>query len=79
MRETMWTDFKGADYGYGFQVSQGPGGKVVGHSGGFPGINSQLDIYVDSGYIIAVMSNYDGGASPLANRIGRILARVKKQ
>lgn len=76
MRERMWTDFKGANYGYGFTVSQGPGGKVVGHSGGFPGINSQLDIYVDSGYIVAAMSNIDNGASPLANRIGRILARV---
>jgi CubicO group peptidase (beta-lactamase class C family) len=77
MLETLWTDFKGANYGYGFAVAQGPGGKVVGHSGGFSGINSQLDIYVDSGYIVAVMSNYDNGASPLANRIGRTLARIK--
>ena len=77
MRETMWTDFKGANYGYGFAVAQGPGGKVVGHSGGFTGINSQLDIYVDSRTIVAVMSNYDNGASPLADKIGRILARVK--
>jgi CubicO group peptidase (beta-lactamase class C family) len=77
LRDTMWTDFKGADYGYGFRVAQGAGGKVVGHGGGFPGINSQLDIYVDSGYIVAAMSNIDNGASPLANRIGQILARVK--
>jgi len=77
MRELMWTDFKGANYGYGFGVVQSPGGKAVGHSGGFDGINSQLDIYLDSGYIVAVMSNYDNGASPLANRIGRTLARVK--
>ncbi len=77
LRETMWTDFKGSNYGYGFQVVQSPGGKAVGHSGGFPGINSQLDIYVDTGYIVAAMCNYDNGASPLANRIGRILARVK--
>ncbi len=77
MLGTMWTDFIGANYGYGFGVSTGPGGKVVGHSGGFDGINSQLDIYVDSGYIVAVMSNIDNGASPLANRIGRTLARIK--
>ena len=77
MREIMWTDFKGANYGYGFTVAQGPGGKAVGHSGGFDGINSRLDIYVDTGYIVAVMSNIEGGASPLANKIGRILARVK--
>jgi CubicO group peptidase (beta-lactamase class C family) len=77
MLETLWTDFKGANYGYGFAVAQGPGGKVVGHSGGFPGINSQLDIYVDSGTIVVVMSNYDNGTSPLADRVGRTLARVK--
>jgi CubicO group peptidase (beta-lactamase class C family) len=77
MRELMWTDQKGENYGYGFGVSQGPGGKVVGHSGGFSGINSQLDIYVDSGYIVAVMSNIDNGSSPLAEKIGRILARAK--
>ncbi|MBN2264280.1 MAG: beta-lactamase family protein [Candidatus Aminicenantes bacterium] len=76
-RDLMWTDFKGANYGYGFTVVQSPGGKAVGHSGGFDGINSQLDIYVDSGYIVAAMANVDMGASPLANRIGGILARVK--
>jgi CubicO group peptidase (beta-lactamase class C family) len=76
-RELMWTDFKGANYGYGFVVVQSPGGKAVGHSGGFEGINSVLDIYLESGYIVAAMSNTGGGASPLANRIGAILARVK--
>jgi CubicO group peptidase (beta-lactamase class C family) len=77
--DTMWTDFKGGNYGYGFIVRQSPAGKVVGHSGGFPGINSELDIYLDSGYIVAVMSNVDDGASPLAARIGGILARVKSR
>jgi CubicO group peptidase (beta-lactamase class C family) len=77
MRDTMWTDFKGGHYGFGFEVSQGPKGKTVGHSGGFPGINSQLDIHVDSGYIVAAMCNYDNGASPLAQKIAEILARVR--
>lgn len=30
-------------------------------------------------YIVAVMSNHDGGASPLADGISRILARIKTQ
>jgi CubicO group peptidase (beta-lactamase class C family) len=77
MLQVLWTDFKDSNYGYGFTVAQGPGGKVVGHSGGFSGINSELDIYVDSGLIVVVMSNVDNGASPLASRIGRTLARVK--
>lgn len=74
----MWTDQLGANYGFGFTVSQGPAGRVVGHSGGFPGINSRLDIYPDAGYIVAVMSNIDNGAGPLAQAIGHLLERRKK-
>jgi len=73
----MWTDHLGANYGYGFNVSEGPEGKVVGHGGGFDGINSDLSIYLDSGYIVAVMSNTDRGASSVAAKIGRLLARIK--
>jgi CubicO group peptidase (beta-lactamase class C family) len=75
--KAMWTDQLGANYGYGFSVSQGPEGKVVGHSGGFDGINSNLSIYLDSGYIVAVMSNIDNGASPVARKIGHLLGRVE--
>jgi CubicO group peptidase (beta-lactamase class C family) len=76
-RDLMWTDFRGGRYGYGFQVVEGPSGKAVGHSGGFPGINSRLDIYVGSGTVVAAMCNYDSGAGALADKIGSILARVK--
>jgi CubicO group peptidase (beta-lactamase class C family) len=75
--KAMWTDHLGANYGYGFSVSEGPAGKVVGHGGGFDGINSNLDIFLDSGFIVAVMSNVDQGASPLARKISRLLGRVK--
>jgi len=75
--KTLWKDHSGENYGYGFRVVQGPNGKVVGHGGGFPGINGQLDIYLDKGYIVAVLSNYDQGASPVAQKISQLLARVK--
>ena len=54
------------EYGYGFVIDAG--GKIVGHSGGFPGINSQLDIYVGEDYTLAVMSNYGGGAEPVIEK-----------
>lgn len=73
----MWKDHAGEYYGYGFSVEEGPNGKVVGHGGGFDGINSNLDIYLDKGYIVAVMSNYDRGASPIAQKIGQLLGRVR--
>jgi CubicO group peptidase (beta-lactamase class C family) len=56
-------------YGYGFTETVEGGKRVVGHGGGFPGISSQLDIYRDQGYTLAVMSNYDGGAQPVANKV----------
>lgn len=77
-RDLMWTDHLKAGYGFGFTVEDGPAGKVVGHSGGFDGINSRLDIYLDSGYIVAVMSNVDMGAGPLARKLGQDLARVAR-
>jgi CubicO group peptidase (beta-lactamase class C family) len=75
-RETMWTDHFGAGYGYGFGIQEGPNGKVVGHSGGFSGINSNLDIMLDRGYIVAVMSNFGDAASPIASRIAALISRV---
>ena len=72
----MWTDHFDHSYGYGFGIQDALNGKVVGHSGGFSGINSNLDIMVDRGYIIAVMSNYGGGASPIADRIASLIGRL---
>jgi CubicO group peptidase (beta-lactamase class C family) len=59
------------DYGFGFGVQMG--GRIVGHSGGFPGINSQLDIYVGEDYTVAVMSNYGGGAQPIIEKARTLL------
>ena len=59
------------EYGFGFGVEAG--GRVVGHSGGFPGINSQLDIYVGEEYTMAVMSNYGGGAQPVIEKARSLL------
>ncbi len=73
-----WTDYSNGAYGYGFSIRKGASGKVVGHSGGFPGINSNLDIFLDNGYVVAVMSNYDQGASPLAKKISDLIARLSK-
>jgi CubicO group peptidase (beta-lactamase class C family) len=56
--ETRW-------YAYGFQDKILNGQRVVGHGGSFPGVNSFLDMYVDSGYVIVVMTNRDNGVVPV--------------
>jgi len=46
----------------------------VGHTGGAPGINAQLDIYPDSGHIVAVLANYDPpAASQIAQTVRTLL------
>lgn len=52
-----------AKYAYGFFDEAIDGKRIVGHGGGFPGINSQLDMYLDNGYTVAIMSNYDPPAA----------------
>lgn len=63
-------------YAYGFSDEQDQGTRIFGHNGGFPGINSQLDIYPDKGYTVVVMSNYDPpAAGRVAQRIRTLLLR----
>ncbi|HZT43668.1 MAG TPA: serine hydrolase domain-containing protein [Chthonomonadaceae bacterium] len=57
----------GVRYAYGFFTRNENGQRIVGHSGGFPGISSNLDIYLDSGYTVVVMSNYDPGTAELVS------------
>ncbi len=72
--EKMWKDYAGAGYGYGFGIDLTPAGRIVGHGGGFPGLNSHLDIFLDKGYVLVVMSNYDMGAEPVRNYIRSLLS-----
>lgn len=58
-------------YGYGFQIN--PGGKSFGHSGGFPGISSNLEIFRDSGWTAIVMSNYSRGGQPVMQKMRRLI------
>jgi CubicO group peptidase (beta-lactamase class C family) len=69
--ERLWRAYPevgSEEYGLGFGVERTPAGKVVGHSGGFAGISAVLSIFVDSGYTLAVLSNYGGAASQVADR-----------
>lgn len=69
----LWTDHSNSGYGYGFRVVETPNDKKVGHGGGFPGLNSNLDIFLNSGYIVVVMSNYNRGANYVAVEIEKLI------
>jgi len=54
-------------YAYGFGDARGPDGNGwVGHGGGAPGMNGDLKMYPESGYVVAVLANMD---PPAAERI----------
>ncbi len=74
--ELLWTSHSDSNYGYGFSIANGNAGLVTGHGGGFPGLNGNLDIFVDRGYIVAVLANYGGAATPVAEKIKQLIGRT---
>jgi CubicO group peptidase (beta-lactamase class C family) len=62
-------------YGYGFGIDTEQG--TAGHSGGFPGISSDLTIFLNSGYTAVVMSNYGSGSRPVVERIRELVRSAK--
>lgn len=58
-------------YAYGFSESFEDGKRSVGHGGGFPGVNGELQIHLDRGYTVAVLANYD---PPTATRVARYIS-----
>jgi CubicO group peptidase (beta-lactamase class C family) len=65
------------NYGYGFGIGGEPGDRIVGHSGGFSGISSNLDIHLDTGFVTVVMSNYSQGSQAVDQKMGELLRRVE--
>jgi CubicO group peptidase (beta-lactamase class C family) len=64
------------NYGYGFQITREP--QIAGHGGGFPGISSNLDVFLDSAYIAAVMSNYGGGSRLVTDKLRELVAAAQE-
>lgn len=72
MLTTAKPDLNSPGYGFGFQIDE----KTFGHSGGFPGINSNLDMFRDSGWTAVYMSNYSRGGSLISQKIQKLVAAV---
>jgi len=68
-------ELKSPNYGYGFQVDSE--NNIAGHGGGFTGINSNLDMYLGSGWSAIVMSNYSRAAGPVQAKMRQLIAGSK--
>lgn len=64
--DTAW----GTKYGYGFGSERVNGKRIVGHGGDSIGISTEFDMYLDQGYTVIVLSNYDTPAA--ANISGKL-------
>ena len=67
MLTTPKPELNSPEYGYGFGIDTDP--NTVGHSGGFPGISSELIIFTNSDFVAVVLSNYGGGSQPVTTKI----------
>jgi CubicO group peptidase (beta-lactamase class C family) len=66
-----------AGYGYGFTVKDD--GNIYGHNGGFPGVDTGLEIYRDSGFVVVVLSNRSGAwiRRRVSNAMRELIHRVR--
>jgi CubicO group peptidase (beta-lactamase class C family) len=72
---TVQSKLRYFDYGYGFTIRGDSDDRIVGHGGAFPGIGSNLDIYLEQGYVAVVMSNYGRGDREVRNKIRELLKK----
>jgi CubicO group peptidase (beta-lactamase class C family) len=58
-------------YGYGLMVHSLNGSTCVGHAGGYPGMNADVELCNDARYVFVVLANVD---PPVAQRLGYFIA-----
>jgi CubicO group peptidase (beta-lactamase class C family) len=66
-------ELKSPTYGYGFNILNG----IAGHSGGDTGVNTNLEMFLDDGYTIVVLSNYGGAMRQVNTKMRELLLAGK--
>jgi len=70
--DTAW----GTKYGYGFGSAKVNGKRIVGHGGDTVGISTEFDMYLDHGYTVIVLSNYDPpAASNISGKLQELITQ----
>ena len=73
--KTPW----GGQYGYAMEIDNLYGQKVVGHGGGFSGVNSHLYIFLDAPYTLVTLANQDPPAADNAAQLAKALLAEKSK
>ncbi len=72
---TSKPELNSPEYGYGFSINTKQ--SIAGHNGSFPGISSNLDMFLANGYTAVVMSNYSGASMPVVSKIEELMRKIK--
>ncbi len=75
MTDLAWTpqtQFGSQRYGLGFITWLHERNKVVGHNGSFPGVSSQFQIHLDSGFTVVVLANHSFAADPVIAKFNQL-------
>jgi D-alanyl-D-alanine carboxypeptidase len=62
-------------YAYYFEDKTVNGERIIGHGGGAAGVNANLAMFMNSGWTVALMSNYDQGIMLLRGKIEKLLTQ----
>jgi CubicO group peptidase (beta-lactamase class C family) len=62
-------------YAYGFADQRLNGVRFVGHNGGTPGYEAQLDVYPDRAYVVVILTNEDQVLVPALRRSEELVTR----
>ncbi len=71
-KRKMFTPFLD-DYAYCWEIRNEYGNFITSHGGGAPGVNAAFRRYTTDRYTLVVLSNYGGGATPVARTIEAII------
>jgi CubicO group peptidase (beta-lactamase class C family) len=66
-------EINSAFYGYGFFINKTDDGLIARHSGDGTGISCQFSVYLDDGYTVVILSNYN---RPAADIVGSIVEQL---
>lgn len=70
------SDIRGVKYAYLFQNIPLKKETITGHSGGSAGVSAAMDIYLNSGYTVIILSNIDKGTSRLLGKVFNKLTKM---
>ncbi len=66
------TEFGARQYGFGFIVNERNNHRIAGHNGSYPGVSARMDMHLDTGYTLIVLSNHSFAEAPVIEKFNQL-------